>query len=150
MPDPPPTLLPLAPEGTLDPAAGLNLALDVVDALLQLAVIAIQDAPPGSPADGDRYIVGTGSGAWSGEDGNLARYVDDGAFWQFLDAGDQARIVLNLADMRIYVWHESEGWVPYPVLSSLTDAADDTAAAGAGVPVGALYRNGSVLQIRVS
>ncbi len=33
---------------------------------------------------------------------------------------------------------------------TLTDAADDTAAAGAGVAVGQLYRNGSVVMIRVS
>ena len=32
----------------------------------------------------------------------------------------------------------------------LTDAADDTAAAAAGVAVGQLYRNGSVVMIRVS
>ena len=32
----------------------------------------------------------------------------------------------------------------------LTNAADDTAAAGAGVAVNQLYRNGSVVMIRVS
>ena len=34
--------------------------------------------------------------------------------------------------------------------SALTDAADDTAAASAGIAVGQLYRNGSVVMIRVS
>lgn len=33
---------------------------------------------------------------------------------------------------------------------TLTDAADDTAAASAGIAVGGLYRNGSVVMIRVS
>lgn len=37
-----------------------------------------------------------------------------------------------------------------PVLGLLTNAADDTAAATAGVAVGSLYRNGSVLMIRVA
>jgi len=36
------------------------------------------------------------------------------------------------------------------VTLTLTDAADDTAAATAGVPVGALYRNGSVVMVRVA
>ena len=35
-------------------------------------------------------------------------------------------------------------------ISSLTNAADDTAAASAGVPVNGLYRDGSTLKIRVS
>lgn len=35
-------------------------------------------------------------------------------------------------------------------LAALTNAADDTAAAAAGVPVGARYRNGSALMIRVA
>ena len=35
-------------------------------------------------------------------------------------------------------------------VASLTDAADDAAAASAGVPVGGVYRNGSALMVRVS
>lgn len=35
-------------------------------------------------------------------------------------------------------------------LSNLGDYANDAAAATGGVPVGALYRNGSVLMIRVA
>ena len=34
--------------------------------------------------------------------------------------------------------------------ASLTDATDDTTAASAGVAVGSLYRNGSVLMVRIS
>ena len=34
--------------------------------------------------------------------------------------------------------------------SSLSDYADDTAAASGGVAIGELYRNGSVLMVRVS
>lgn len=146
----PNTGIPEVPEGTLDPAAGLNLALRVIDALLQLAVIEVnRNAPPGSPADGDLYIVGTGSGAWTGQDGNLARYVTDGAFWQFYTAGDQVRAVIDQTDRMLWVWTGS-AWARWPVLAQLTNAADDAAAATAGVPVGRLYRNGSVLMIRVA
>lgn len=37
-----------------------------------------------------------------------------------------------------------------PLLSELSNAADDTAAASAGVPVGGMYRDGSVLMVRVA
>lgn len=37
-----------------------------------------------------------------------------------------------------------------PLLSGLTDAADDSAAATAGVPVGGMYRTGSSLKVRVT
>lgn len=40
--------------------------------------------PPGSPADGDRYIVATsGTGAWSGHDGDIAYYQSSA--WLFID-----------------------------------------------------------------
>lgn len=37
-----------------------------------------------------------------------------------------------------------------PPVAGLVNAANDGAAASGGVPVGGIYRNGSVLQIRVS
>lgn len=96
--------IPYAEENTLDPAAGLNLALNVVDALLNSAVLSMAlTAPPGSPADGDLYIVGPGAtGAWAGRSGDLARYVTTGAFWQFYTRGTQARLVFNKADGGLY------------------------------------------------
>lgn len=97
--------IPYVPEGTLNPAAGLNAAIDTIDALLQTRVLAVgQNTPPGSPENGDCYIVGTGTGAFSGQDNNLARYVAEGALWQFFEAGIQVRVVLNMADDLIYVY----------------------------------------------
>ena len=78
--------IPFVPENTLDPAAGLNQAIDKVDGLLQLSVIDFLDAPPASPSDGDRYIVTVGVGAWLGQDDKVARYIADGDSWQFYDA----------------------------------------------------------------
>lgn len=51
----------------------------------QASVINITTAtPPGSPADGDAYLVATGgTGAWSGKDGQVARYWMAGAVWEF-------------------------------------------------------------------
>lgn len=109
--------IPYVPEGTQDPAAGLNLALNHVDALLQCFVIDMdQTAPPGSPSDGDLHIVaGSASGAWAGQDDNLARYVADGDFWQFYEAGTQIRFVFNQDDGGMYVWH-SGSWQQLAVL----------------------------------
>lgn len=102
----PNTGIPYVPENTTDPAAGLNLALNVIDALLQTAVIDMNlTAPPGSPADGDLHIVAaSATGDWAGEDNNLARYVADGDFWQFYDAGVNVYIVLNMDDGGLYAW----------------------------------------------
>ncbi|HWB44602.1 MAG TPA: DUF2793 domain-containing protein [Hyphomicrobiaceae bacterium] len=60
-----------------------NEALRALDALVQLAVVDKDlSAPPGSPAEGARYIVATGAtGAWAGHDGEIAAY-QDGA-WMF-------------------------------------------------------------------
>ncbi|MEW5963635.1 MAG: DUF2793 domain-containing protein [Pseudomonadota bacterium] len=60
-----------------------NEALRVLDAIVQLSVLDRDlTAPPGSPADGDRYIVAAGAtGAWAGHDGEIAAF-QDGA-WLF-------------------------------------------------------------------
>lgn len=100
----PNTGIPYVPEGTLDPAAGLNDSLDVIDALLQTAVIDMtHTAPPGGPSDGDLYIVASpATGAWAGHENDLARYRSEGAFWQFYTAGAQVKLVLNFDDLGLY------------------------------------------------
>ena len=59
-----------------------NEALKRLDGLVQIAVEASgATAPPGSPAEGDRYLLGTGAtGAWAGKDGQLAVHAD-GTWW---------------------------------------------------------------------
>ena len=42
-----------------------------------------------------------------------------------------------------------DGFITYPQVSASLDFADDTAAAAGGVPLGGLYRNGNVIQIRL-
>ena len=61
-----------------------NEAIRTLDALVQLAVLDRDlSTPPGSPAEGDRYLVAAGgSAAWAGEDDNIAAW-QDGA-WAFL------------------------------------------------------------------
>ena len=56
-----------------------------VDGLVQARVLDKDlTAPPGSPADGDQYVVGAGAtGAWSGHSGKVARYSTVAAAWEF-------------------------------------------------------------------
>lgn len=102
----PSNAIPYVPQNTLDPAAGLNNALNVIDAVLNTRVVNMTTStPPLSPTDGDMYIVMTaGTGDWSGHDNALARYVADGTFWQFYEAGVQAWLVINLGNHLIYGW----------------------------------------------
>ncbi len=45
----------------------------------------IRASPPSSPTDGDRYIIAaSATGAWTGEDGNVARWDAPSAAWQFI------------------------------------------------------------------
>lgn len=56
-----------------------------LDALIQPSVIDhTLSAPPGSPADGDCYIVATSpSGAWAGQTNKIARYSSVLSAWEF-------------------------------------------------------------------
>lgn len=62
----------------------VNEALRRLDAVVQLAVIAADvTAPPGSPSEGDRYIVPSGaSGVWAGHEDEVAFFAD--GEWAFL------------------------------------------------------------------
>ena len=59
----------------------VNEALDALDGLVQLSVIsAALTAPPANPAEGDRYIVASGTtGAWAGWDASVAHF--SGGAW---------------------------------------------------------------------
>lgn len=112
--------IPFVPENTIDPAAGLNEAINTIDALLQLAVVSVgSNTPPGSPAEGARYIVGPApTGAWAGQGGKLARFLN--TVWTFFDA----RYALNLTDGLWYV-RQSATWAAStvgltPTFSSIT------------------------------
>lgn len=67
------------------PEVTVNAALRKLDSLVQMSVLSIANAPPGgTPADGDRHIVGTGTGAYLHHDNDIAYWVA-GTFneWRF-------------------------------------------------------------------
>lgn len=65
-----------------------NEAMAVLDQLVQPAVLSrTTAAPPGSPDEGDAYIVApAGTGVWSGKDGKFAIWADGG--WHFRAPAD--------------------------------------------------------------
>ncbi|HAM46288.1 MAG TPA: ribonuclease III [Alphaproteobacteria bacterium] len=86
----------------------MNDALDLLDALVQLAVKTHNlVTPPATPQEGDRHIVGAGAGGgWSGQDGNVA--VWQAGAWRFHTprAGWRAFIETDTA----LSLHDGAGW----------------------------------------
>ncbi len=67
--------------------ADLMLQWRAIDAFLMAVFIAIQNAPPATPADGDVYIVDTSpTGAWVGHAGKVARFTTTNNTWEFFTA----------------------------------------------------------------
>lgn len=75
--------LPFIEGGELLPDVTLNETLRLIDTLVQLAILDRDlTAPPGSPAEGQRWIVkATPTGAWAGHANHIAAWQDGG--WVF-------------------------------------------------------------------
>lgn len=68
----------------------INEALVSFDAIIGGSVLAIQNGPPASPADGDAYIVGTApTGAWTGHENDIAFWFNG---WRFIDTIQKMRM----------------------------------------------------------
>lgn len=87
-----------------------NEALRLLDAVVQLSVLAHEDTtPPGAPAFGDRYIVAPGgTGDWAGHDGEVAVYSEDGWYfappaqgWQAWSVAESAFVIFNGATWNV-------------------------------------------------
>jgi hypothetical protein len=87
-----------------------NEALRILDALVMLAVKDRDlSAPPGSPADGDRYLVNpAGSGAFAGKDNQIAHYRDSA--WDF--RAPQAGWICFVEDEDIAILFDGTDWLP--------------------------------------
>ncbi|HRN97593.1 MAG TPA: DUF2793 domain-containing protein [Candidatus Saccharibacteria bacterium] len=71
-------------ENTVDVASDVNQSLLEADGLIVSRVTGIETAPPAVLIDGLRVAIASGAtGAFSGRDGQLGVYVENGAFWQF-------------------------------------------------------------------
>jgi Protein of unknown function (DUF2793) len=85
-----------------------NAALNALDAVVMLAVIDRDlAAPPGSPAEGDRYLVAaSATGDWAGRDGKIAAW-QDGA-WAFY--APQTGWIAWIADEAIVLIFNGASW----------------------------------------
>lgn len=124
----------------------------IADALAQVDGIALTVDPvtgvitigPGADLAAVEALTGTGIAERTGADTWALRTIGVGAGASVPDR--------DAADTR---YQPLDGTLTglsgaAPLLPTLVNAVDDTAAAGAGVPVQGIYRNGSVLQIRVT
>ena len=87
----------------------INEAFAALDGIVQLSVIDTDlPSPPGSPAEGDRYIVGaSATGDWAGQEGRVAVY--DGGAWVFRlpRVGWRAWVL----DEGREIHHDGTGWL---------------------------------------
>jgi hypothetical protein len=85
-----------------------NEAVRALDALVQLAVLDKDLAtPPGSPADGNRYIVAASpTGAWAGQAGKVAAWQD--GTWEFF-APREGWLAWVADEDKLY-FHDGAAW----------------------------------------
>lgn len=113
--------LPLLEAGQAQKHVTVNEALRLIDAVVQIAVSAVTNAPPASPAEGERHIVGAApSGVWSGHAGAIALRRD--GVWVFV-APQEGFVAFNRATGRLLVFAGVAGW-----LDLFLDAALDQVA----------------------
>ncbi len=88
-----------------------NEALGILDALVQLAVLDRDlAAPPGSVAEGARYIVaGTATGPWAGQEGKIAHRLD--GTWSFYTP-KPGWLAFIVDETKLVCWTGS-AWVDY-------------------------------------
>jgi hypothetical protein len=71
-------------------------------------------APPGSPADGDTYIVADGAtGDWAGHDAKIALYMSTAWVFKFAPVGHVWYVVDSGLEVR-FVGGSPPGWEAYP------------------------------------
>jgi len=113
MADTPKFELPEIPDGTSDSYVLYNEAMRRIEALLHASVIDRDlDAAPGSPDDGDCYIVAaTPSSAdeWNGHDSEIAYY--ESTAWKFITPVAGLRVYVQDEDIFVYWRDDSDEWV---------------------------------------
>lgn len=92
------------------PEVIVNAALRALEAALQISALGYQNDPPGSPSEGDRYLVGSApTGAWAGHAEEVAYYSGG---WQFLEPRPGWRAYIPGDSEYVYDESSSGYWLP--------------------------------------
>jgi hypothetical protein len=108
-----------------------NDALRLLDGMVQIGVVSrVVTTPPGSPVEGDRYIVASGAtGVWAGWDLNVAFWTD-GAWLRLVPR--RGWVAWSVADSALYVWNGT-AWTPVGGGISDGDKGDIVVSGGGSV-----------------
>jgi hypothetical protein len=109
--------LPYIAQGQAQKEVTHNDALNTLDALVNLYVLDRDlSAPPGSPADGDTYLVkATGTDDWAGQDGKIAFCLDGG--WRFF--APAKGLIAYVADEQTILVYTGSEWAGLAAILSL-------------------------------
>lgn len=94
------------------PEVPVNASFRQLDQLAQMSVLNVLNSPPGSPADGDSYIVDSSpTGAWVGHSKSIAYFVA-GAFnqWRFV-VPEFGFVALNQNTNKFLSYSTAAAWV---------------------------------------
>jgi len=109
-------------EAQAQPDIPINTATRTLEVFARAQVLSIVTAPPGAPADGSAYLVGAGTGDFSGKDRQIAwRY---GGAWKYLTPADGWRVwVVDEKRWHLYV-SSLPKWQPIgaPFSKTVTEA----------------------------
>lgn len=97
------------------PEVPVNTALRILEAMSPLSVIdRVTSTPPIGPAEGDRYIIPSGStGVWAGHDFAIALCI--GGTWTYLTPRVGWLAYVDAEDVYVkYASGSPSGWEVYP------------------------------------
>lgn len=97
-------------QGQSHPFVLFNEAIRTLEAMASKVASGFENAPPGSPADGDVVIVGTGSGAFLAQDGNVAYRA--GTSWRFVTPRDGELWRVGIGWYR----HDAGSWIEVDII----------------------------------
>jgi hypothetical protein len=133
-----------------------NEAIRILDALVQLAVVDRDlTTPPGSPAEGARYIIATGaSGAWAGHDLGIAAWQD--GVWSIHES--KPGWLAWIEDEEALVVFDGSDWISASEIGSLQDlpmvginaTADSTNRLAVSAPTTLLSHEGAGHQLKIN
>ncbi len=107
----------------------VNEAITILDSALGGGVIDKDlNTPPGSPVEGNRYIVAASpTGAWSGKAKNIAFYFNGG--WRFIAPVEGLQAWVNDEDTLYF--YDGSNWIPATSVISVGSSTELTIASGA-------------------